>query len=131
MKLVTALLLTLSLALFATGRAGAFMDYQMNAGLVTGHYGGHDNGQASHTSDQQPAHHAEHGHGHGHKSADGTNDDMICSSHCCTFACHLVTVDLRQTVPGPDFSYARGRPAKMPLLAGKQPPGSERPPRTA
>jgi hypothetical protein len=71
------------------------------------------------------------GHVHDHEDNAGSSADTNCSSLCCTFGCHFVTIDLRRSVQEPDFSYDPVRPVQTPLLAGKQPPGPERPPRIA
>lgn len=127
MRLIGTIMLAFALAIFAFGRVGSLMDHNAavggtSAALALSH--GHEAARAGHGHEEAASDHF-------HADQAGSAGDMNCSSHCCTFACHFVTIDLRSAFAGPDFSYARMIPAETAYLAGNQPLGLDRPPRAA
>ena len=123
------LMLAFALALFASGRVSSLMDHNAVAGVTSAalaHSHGHEAARADHNH-----HHEDASSDHSHADQAGSAGDMNCSSHCCTFACHFVTIDLRSAIAVPDFSYTRMIPAETADLTGNQPLGFDRPPRAA
>ena len=130
MRLAATLMLAVALAIFAAGRVGSFIGQTTAADFISAtsdHEHEKVSGHSTHThlaADHKIAEHS-------HTDEAGSAGDANCSSHCCSFACHFVTIDLRSAFVGPDYSYARFVPTETTYLAGRQPLGLDRPPRAA
>ena len=126
MRILGSILLIVAVALFASGRVGAFVGHSQPKHDVRSDLHAQDDAKAS--SHVHADLHEDHDHGDAGKA--GSGSDGRCSTHCCSFACHFVTLHFAGTVITPIGPDTRLLPPDVVLLAGSQPLSPDRPPRT-
>ena len=125
MRILVALVMSLALALFGMGRfAGAHAE----RGVVIAAYH-----QASAHGDAAHGHHAHAAAVQDHAAGGAPPSGKPCdgASACCSFACHILSVDFVALAAAPDFALAVLTPQDSASLRGNAPSGLDRPPRTA